>query len=33
MREGGRHMALVREPNGNVVGITTLDDSSGVWWG
>ena len=26
MREGGRHMAIVRESNGNVAGITTLDD-------
>jgi magnesium and cobalt transporter len=26
MREGGRHMAVVREANGEVAGITTLDD-------
>lgn len=26
MREGGRHMAVVRETNGEVAGITTLDD-------
>ncbi len=26
MREGGRHMAIVREGTGEVVGITTLDD-------
>jgi len=26
MREGGRHMAVVREVNGEVAGITTLDD-------
>ncbi|MCI0452621.1 MAG: hemolysin family protein [Candidatus Latescibacteria bacterium] len=26
MREGGRHMALVRESGGEVAGITTLDD-------
>lgn len=26
MREGGRHMAVIREASGEVVGITTLDD-------
>ena len=26
MREGGRHMALIRRPDGACVGITTLDD-------
>jgi CBS domain containing-hemolysin-like protein len=26
MREGGRHMAIIRDGNGAVAGITTLDD-------
>jgi len=26
MREGGRHLALIRRPDGTTVGITTLDD-------
>jgi CBS domain containing-hemolysin-like protein len=26
MREGGRHMAMIRDPSGRLVGMTTLDD-------
>jgi CBS domain containing-hemolysin-like protein len=26
MREGGRHMAMIRDADGVVVGMTTLDD-------